>query len=197
MNYEEEIRKIQQKYPLGGIENPMDCAFLIQIEDGMESAESMMRNIKTVKDYETRRYEQYLESKRDLAKSEREVGMFGDMDFTVVKEKGYTFTFKPLPMFNDWNEKHHFVFKVLNKAAENGCSLSKEYIERMNSGSLWEADFVLRNVCFTHSFAKAFWGCGPHKIDSYREIVYMQEWMYHLQQMVLEENSIDYLRKFM
>jgi hypothetical protein len=65
-------------------------------------------------------------------------------------------------------------------------------------------------LIFSHDFAKAFWGDGTTK--ELREIklrrvgrsplfdsaMYKLEfmWQYHLQQMVLEENPIDYLRKF-
>ena len=59
-------------------------------------------------------------------------------------------------------------------------------------------------LIFSHDFAKAFWGEGYD--DEITEMVvfptgheeeeYVIKWMYHLQQMVLEENPIDYLRKF-
>jgi len=66
-------------------------------------------------------------------------------------------------------------------------------------------------VIFSHDFAKAFWGedqtmviidnegdwyptndLGPCKFYEIRLI----EWQYHLQQMVIEENPINYLKKF-
>lgn len=70
--------------------------------------------------------------------------------------------------------------------------------------------FDVKEILFDHSFAKAFWGEEPYYIS---ESVYQHEfhkngkpkemgitagpfWQYHLQQMVLEENPIDYLRKF-
>ena len=58
------------------------------------------------------------------------------------------------------------VYKILKRAAENGCSLSKGYVERMDEPTVWHADFVIRNVCFTHSFAKAFWGEKLMNINS-------------------------------
>ena len=45
-------------------------------------------------------------------------------------------------------------------------------------------------IIFSHSFAKAFWGLARPGIDD------IPDWQYHLRQMVLEENPIDYLRKF-
>ena len=46
-------------------------------------------------------------------------------------------------------------------------------------------------------FAKAFWGEGDREGNSDWEWNYVvYRWEYHLQQMVMEENPIDYLRKF-
>lgn len=203
MDYAEEIRKIQREYPLDHVfENPMDCAFLIRTEDGMESAESMMKNIKTVQSYKTRRYEQYLENERgkDKYPDEKDISIPA-MDFTVVKDNGYTFHFKPNHLFNDWDDRKMFVYKVLKRAAGNGCSLSKGYIERMEEPTDWHADFVLRAVCFTHSFAKAF--CKnleplpvPYRSPLDKQPKFYHEWEIFLQQMVLETSPIDYLRKF-
>lgn len=61
-----------------------------------------------------------------------------------------------------------------------------------------------RDLIFSHDFAKAFWGwhCSENRTEyvTYSNGAVEQEavinWMYHLQQMVLEENPIDYLRKF-
>jgi len=135
-------------------------------------------------------------------KKQHNKGVIAGMDFTVVKEKGYTFIFKPLPMFNDWNENKRFVYKVLKRAAENGCNLSKEYVERMEGSTEWSPDFVLRNVCFTHSFAKAFCKGSEPLAAIYRPArnnptKYYHEWELFLIEMVLEINPIDYLRKFM
>tara|TARA_R110000751_G_scaffold40865_2_gene96438 strand:- start:128 stop:448 length:321 start_codon:yes stop_codon:yes gene_type:complete len=54
---------------------------------------------------------------------------------------------------------------------------------------------------FSHDFAKAFWGSectetGVCYDTSFGGAVYMDAWEHHLQQMVLEENPINYLRKF-
>lgn len=50
-------------------------------------------------------------------------------------------------------------------------------------------------IILSSNFAKAFWGEEEEKLDMMGEIV-LQKWKHHLQQMVLEENPIDYLRKF-
>lgn len=44
---------------------------------------------------------------------------------------------------------------------------------------------------FTHDFAKAFWG---EEVD---EFFGCPKWQAHLQQMVLEENPLQYLAKFL
>lgn len=62
---------------------------------------------------------------------------------------------------------------------------------------------------FNHEFAKAFWGVGKRVFDKFIgdgyelpieegtcSIIKIPLWQYHLQQMVLFENPIDYLRKF-
>jgi hypothetical protein len=45
---------------------------------------------------------------------------------------------------------------------------------------------------FHHDFAKAFWG----EKDYHLPFGKIKAWQDNLQQMVLEENPIDYLRKF-
>lgn len=61
------------------------------------------------------------------------------------------------------------------------------------------------DVIYSHGFAKAFFGvfnmcsCGEilnKGMEPCRKGVILEAWEYHLQQMVLEENPIDYLRKF-
>lgn len=55
-------------------------------------------------------------------------------------------------------------------------------------------------IIFTHDFAKAFWGEDDLKYylsDNHLETKTVPEWQYHLQQMVLEENPLKYLEKFL
>ena len=72
-------------------------------------------------------------------------------------------------------------------------------------GTITEVDY--EKVIFSHDFAKAFWGEGDtirvsHNYNTYRgnkfdaTIKEIPVWQYHLQQMVLQENPINYLRKF-
>lgn len=59
---------------------------------------------------------------------------------------------------------------------------------------------------FDHRFAKAFWGEEEIEIfigftesdgEEYNQYDYKTAWQYHLQQMVLEENPLKYLEKFL
>lgn len=63
---------------------------------------------------------------------------------------------------------------------------------------------------FSHKFAKVFWGedfinddnvCKDEDQDSFLVDAYvnsnMKIWQYHLQRMVLEENPVEYLKKFL
>ena len=52
----------------------------------------------------------------------------------------------------------------------------------------------VRQAVFEHSFAKAFWG---EESISPRIIGAPTAWKYHLQQMVLEEEPLKYLAKFL
>ncbi len=69
---------------------------------------------------------------------------------------------------------------------------------KLNKEIQWMKSFI-----FSHDFAKAFWGeknSGEVNLKRLGVGEYLTEsildWKYHLQQMVLEENPIDYLRKF-
>jgi len=59
-----------------------------------------------------------------------------------------------------------------------------------------------QSVIFSHSFAKAFWSSISchHEGEAYRHSPPCKNgqwgWQYHLQQMVLEENHINYLKQF-
>ena len=87
------------------------------------------------------------------------------------------------------------------KAGGNGDKFCLEYLASMTSHSSYSLDTISRVACFRHDFAKAFWGEEEIKIPpppkgERRAYVVACDWKYHLQQMVLEENLIDYLRKF-
>jgi len=69
-------------------------------------------------------------------------------------------------------------------------------------GTITEVDY--EKVIFSHDFAKAFWGEKIIETDNWSKQEWdccatqdqVPAWQYRLQQMVLEENPINYLRKF-
>lgn len=112
------------------------------------------------------------------------------------------------------------LIKALEKAIENG------YIDEMTllsdlRGSVFEkwtvekytisndgsydsfVTYSLRDYIFSHDFVKAFWGESMFRtpfglIEEFRpESIYIEAWKYHLQQMVLEENPLKYLERFL
>jgi len=77
----------------------------------------------------------------------------------------------------------------------------KQAIEKAKSNG-WETDIISRNegfegdFIFSHDFAKAFWinskcECGG------RDDCFLEPWQYHLQQMVLEQEPLKYIEKFL
>lgn len=97
--------------------------------------------------------------------------------------------------------------KALNRAVKNG------YKKRWDYGELRQQCWQMA-IIFDHDFAKAFWREEQHtaELDVPNSLCFsscdkckgdMQDyegidfcWKYHLQQMVLEENPIKYLEKF-
>lgn len=60
----------------------------------------------------------------------------------------------------------------------------------------------INEIIFDHGFAKAFWGthtndAGWTKESNYTKLERIEEWQYHLQQMVLEEEPLKYLERFL
>ena len=104
--------------------------------------------------------------------------------------------------------------KVINKALKNGMSPSvvdngtfyQVYaMVKTRTGNTQMANGFSPEDCygliFSHEFAKGFWGEEEIKIPpppkgERRAYVVACDWKYHLQKMVLEENPVDYLRKF-
>ncbi len=65
-------------------------------------------------------------------------------------------------------------------------------------GQIAQGTFKVNDFLFSHSFAKAFWG-EEETWHFYAEAVetVLPAWQYHLQQMVLEEEPLKYLEKFL
>jgi len=81
---------------------------------------------------------------------------------------------------------HDVYIKALEKAAKNGWN-----------GSDYHANFSA--YIFSHDFAKAFWGEGTIHYGGKPEnaVFHTCAWQYHLGKMVLEENPLQYLAKFL
>jgi len=62
---------------------------------------------------------------------------------------------------------------------------------------------IYRHLIFSHEFAKAFWGeetafGGIKEVKGkFIEKSILKEWQYHLQQLVLQENPLEYIKKFL
>ena len=54
----------------------------------------------------------------------------------------------------------------------------------------------IHEIIFSHDFAKAFWGKNLVSDDLADGGVWSEKWQYHLQQMVLEENPLEYIARF-
>jgi len=104
--------------------------------------------------------------------------------------------------------------KVINKAEEKGYTGQPLDYAPLYKAVGKDEDFEIRWKCtiFSHEFAKAFWGediiCGNDEneyLNSSDECTicknYFTNWIkryeYHLQQMVIEENPLKYLEKFL
>ena len=102
--------------------------------------------------------------------------------------------------------------KAIEKAIENGyldCSENDNDSEVYRKQCVQDLiddckyDGSLYGIIFSHDFAKAFWGdkklgikmrCLCGKCEPEKEL---EEWMPHLQQMVLEKDKIKYIEKFL
>lgn len=92
--------------------------------------------------------------------------------------------------------KEEILRKAIEKAQSNGwCEGMSSIILSTDTIQL----DVYYTIIFNHKFARAFW--GERKSDGNPEwtipIVYNEGWQYHLTQMVLEEDPLTYLAKFL
>ncbi len=95
-------------------------------------------------------------------------------------------------------DKQQILQKAIEKAMNNGWKGWPMYDE------LGLDTFTTFYLIFSHDFAKAFWGTRgivkrgdifdyAHEHD---KAILCQEWQHHLQQMVISEDPIEYLSKF-
>ena len=87
--------------------------------------------------------------------------------------------------------------KAIGIAEDNDSNYECDGYDRLTALLPLSDEIDYRGIIFSHSFAKAFWGDKvlPYDFD-WDKSPSIVEWKYHLQQMVLEENPINYLRKF-
>ncbi len=105
--------------------------------------------------------------------------------------------------------------EILKKAFMK-TGLTNELAE-MAIGGLVGQEYKLRGTLLSHSFAKAFWGeelvcaydgseiigegkareCKLNKHFQWTAEITSNRWEYHLQNMVLEENPIKYLERYL
>ena len=79
--------------------------------------------------------------------------------------------------------------KAIDKAIDSGFKIDNEYwFEELD-------DLNIPAVIFSHDFAKAFW--GEEVLKNVGGFDCMLSWAYYLQQMVLEEEPLKYLEKFL
>ena len=108
--------------------------------------------------------------------------------------------------------------KVIEKAVENGYDLEKDSTFTELNYNYWCCGKSKEHYqfIFSHSFARAFWGyehctvcngtlfkeaegIGDYCIECGSDSIWNKEhaWQYHLQQIVLEEEPLKYLEKFL
>jgi hypothetical protein len=94
--------------------------------------------------------------------------------------------------------KNEEIFKkAIKKAVDNGWTEGEPFLRNISFDVIdWH------KAIFSHYFAKAFW--KTDKDESHYEAIFSETikhqggtWQYHLQQMVLEEEPIKYLEKFL
>lgn len=88
--------------------------------------------------------------------------------------------------------------KAIEKAIKGGYKIewdgNNEVWYDSDKHTPWES-YSVYDIIFSHSFAKAFWGEEKRLTDKIADL-YEYWWQFHLQQMVLEEQPLKYLEKF-
>ena len=74
------------------------------------------------------------------------------------------------------------ILEILEKAESNGCESARFYAEKIRRGTIDKSpEYILHKVCFSHCFAKSFWG---------------EDWKNRLDDLVLETRPLEYLSQF-
>ena len=85
--------------------------------------------------------------------------------------------------------------KAIEKAFENGWKDGQKFLDSWFNGGIFMKEWTPM-VIFSHDFAKAFWG-EENKCEAFPGFSTKLCWQYHLRQMVLEEEPLKYLAKFL
>ena len=111
-------------------------------------------------------------------------------------------------------KKEEILKKAIEKAQRNGFDFGIDVKTLPFPDSFWatvSGSFQqYSGIIFSHDFAKAFWGnakwCWIPGYDEWGELkgsppeeklFIMTSWQYHLQQMVISEDPIKYLEKYL
>jgi len=88
--------------------------------------------------------------------------------------------------------------KAIEKASKEGwdiCCFNPNYHKDINEKWWYQNIFChYREIIFSYDFAKAFFG---EEIRTYKGSTNQFRWQYNLQQMVLQENPLEYIKKFL
>ena len=96
------------------------------------------------------------------------------------------------------------LIKAIEKAVRNGWKPLELLIFDWDSVSEtfmgWKIEMKHKryySIIFSHDFAKAFWGEEEKSTTFKGDIVEWEHWEYHLAKMVLEEEPLKYIEKFL
>lgn len=87
--------------------------------------------------------------------------------------------------------------KAIEKAVKSGWNGLFDYSDLKNWCKEAIKEGVDYRVIFSHSFAKAFWGAKDEGTTYKGDIVEWESWQRHLAEMVLEEDPLQYLTRFL
>ncbi|HDY87511.1 MAG TPA: hypothetical protein ENH82_05260 [bacterium] len=81
------------------------------------------------------------------------------------------------------------LLKALDKAVVNGFDKKQAKLWRLNI--LEHGYFSYSGLMFLPDFCKAFWGDDFHEYDN------IPKWKYHIKQLAIAEDRIEYIAKFL
>lgn len=100
------------------------------------------------------------------------------------------------------------LLKAVEKAVENG--FNRKWLMRVKGHDIQTIkEGLIHRIIFNHDFAKAFWEeevkdkrcawCIENNFEGCtvcEDIISLESWKFHLQQMVLKEDPIQYIKQF-